>query len=389
MVDSIAANYQIILRDQTGEKVALFDNWGSLDYGLSVNGIDYYNLTFMDTEDPRFDMFELDSQVEILRTVPGCGLDWYLELEAFHRKPQRKTNKSGVKVFTSHGVGYNDLLARTCIAYKAGTVYADKSGPADNVMKAYVLENCGYQAAGSVRRFDLNEDPLLTNWVQVPGILPGFSVQGNSGDGDTWSGSRAFENLMDVLRDLADFSNIDFKVVGTGEAEFEFRTYVDQYGLDRTEGNPDGNDAVIFDVLYGNVQDAEYTIDRTSESNVVLILGKGEASTRYVVPRSFATKNDSPWNRREISRPATSQEFLAQMQDYGDEILEGTAAKTTYKFNPLQQPSGLYGLHYAIGDMVTVQYGSLKQSKKIVGIKVKVKDEEQITLEFADVSSLI
>ena len=288
MVDSIAAVYHVILKDHSGERIALFDDWKSLEFKHTLNGLGSYSLIFPDTGDLRFELFEVDSQIEIYRQVIGVGLSWYCEFEGFHRKPEYKTVKSGEKIFGSYGVDYIDLLSRTSIAYKAGTIHADKSDHADDVMKAYVFENCGTFATGANRRFDLNEDPAIEEWVEVLGVLPGFSVADNTGDGINWEGSRAYENLLEVLIDISNFAEIDFNVIGVDPAKFEFRTYPDQYGLDKTEGNTDGNPVVIFDVEYGNVQDAKYQEDHLNESNVVLVLGKGEGATRYVVPRSDA-----------------------------------------------------------------------------------------------------
>ena len=100
MVDSIAARYYVRLLNQGGAQVALFDSFEGLEFGQVVDDIGYYNLTLVDNEDGRLDLFELDGQVEIYRSVPGVGLDWYDEFAGFHRRESRSTRQEGKKFTT-------------------------------------------------------------------------------------------------------------------------------------------------------------------------------------------------------------------------------------------------------------------------------------------------
>jgi hypothetical protein len=151
--------------------------------------------------------------------------------------------------------------------------------------------------------------------------------------------------------------------------------------------NGAGNEPVIFSVPYGNLQSLEYSLDRSTEGTVVFVLGSGEGSTRTVIVRENTSAiADSPWNRRELSVPGSGQEFEYQLQALGDETLEEMKLMETFIFAPLQQPSQLYGLHYFLGDKVTMRYGSIERNKRIVSVKVSVGGgKEMITMEFADI----
>lgn len=380
MVESIASRYYVRLLDQDGIQVALFDSFESLEFGHVVDDYGYYELTFKDNGDSRFELFELDGQVEIFRSVPGVSLDWYAEFEGFHRNEHRITGQSGDKFYISAGADYNELLFRRRIGYKGGTIRADKNDASETVMKEYVEENCGPSAT-------------VANGREIDGVFPGFVVQVDGGAGIDWSGSRAFDNLLDVLKDISNFSSIDFKVSGSGPAQFTFQTYEDQLGDDRTieglnEGlNGAGNVPVIFSVPYGNLQSLEYSLDRSTEGNVVFVLGAGEGSTRTIITRENSTaSDDSPWNSREISVPGSGQEFEYQLEDLGDESLEESRYVESFTFAPLQQPSRLYGLHYFLGDKVTMRYGDIERNKRIVGVKINVSEgRETITMDFADI----
>ncbi|KKM00560.1 hypothetical protein LCGC14_1803190 [marine sediment metagenome] len=390
MADNIAARYYVRLKDQSGEQVALFDNWLSLEYTKTINDLYGYTLKFVDDGDARFDLFEIDGQIEVYRSIPGT-LDWYLEFEGFHRGVRREISSGGVETFISDGVGYNDFLARTIIAYKAGSVRADKNGAAESAMKEYVSENCtgiGDQTVVGRLNYDSDDAVFLYN-----AALPGLSIDTDTGAGITWSGSRAYENLLDVLKDIATLASIDFLIEGTGPATFIFKTFIDQIGSDRTEDGLDastglngaGNVPVTFSVAIGNVQNIQYELDRLTEANAIVVTGKGDVSTRDTETRRNTTAIAvSPWNRREISRSAPTQDFDFQLQDFGDEVLEEAGAKESFTFLPLQQPKSLYGVHYFFGDKVTVVYGSIKRNRRITGIGVRVagnRDTLALTLD--------
>jgi len=62
-------------------------------------------------------------------------------------------------------------------------------------------------------------------------------------------------------------------------------------------------------------------------------------------------------------------------------------AKLDFSFQPLQQESALYGVHYFLGDRVTVKYGELKVNRKIVGVNITVNESngETISLDLSEI----
>jgi hypothetical protein len=354
--------------------VAVFDKFDSLEFSHRVNDIGYFALTMTDTgNDDRLNLFELDGQVEVWRSIPGLGVEPYIEFQGFHRALDIVTNTDGVTKVTSTGPDFNDLLGRRIVAYKEGTIRADKDAPAETAMKEYVEENCGITA-----------DSTVVGRLIVGGF-PNFSVEVTSGGGPQWKGSRAFENVLDVLKDIAWQTQIDFAVIPAGKAEFAFRTYLDQFGSDRSVDSED-NQPVIFSIEFGYASAISYSYDRTDEANAVLVLGAGEKSLQETVTRyNDVHMAHSPWNQIEISRPGTAQEFTYQLEQLGDEILEDMKALEVIEFTPLQQGSQMYGLHYFLGDRVTARYRGLETIKRIIGIDIVVEETgERITLEVED-----
>lgn len=387
---SIASRVYVRLKDQNGVQVALFEDFEYLEINEKLNDVGSYALRFVGEDDVRYGLFELDGQLEFYRRVlgqTGIRAQWKQEWQAFHRKARRVTNPDGSRSFESTGVGYNDLLARSVVAYKEGTIRADKNAPAETVMKEYVDENCGPTADATV----------VGRLYQ--GGFPNFSVEVDGGNGIVWAGGRAYENVLDVLKEIADLSNIDFAVTPSGDATFEFRTYVNQLGSDRTNVglnpsnglNAAGNAPVVFAVDFGTVQSIEYELDRLSEANVAIVMGKGEGSTRTTVTRvNYTNLDDSPWNRREVARSSTSYDEdyeTYSLNTFGDEILEEMKPKEVFVFKPIQTETLVYGLDYFLGDRVTALYRGIERNKKIVGVKVVFSSGvgESVELEFEDV----
>jgi hypothetical protein len=393
---STLGQYYVTLKDHTGTQVAVFDTWEKLEYTNEVNGIGSYQLV-LDGNDERVEYFDVDYQVEIWRKVPGMRLDWYLDFEGLHRKQERSISKDGVSLYTSSGAGYNDLLARTVIAFKEGTIRAEKNDASETVMKEFVTENCTALADDFSVVGRLNYDEHYndeTGAIVYYAALPGFSVEGDTGGGINWEGERAYENLLSTLQDVAVTSGIDFSVVGNGPALFQFRTYLDGIGRDMRNAevnsssglNAYGNRPVLFSVPYGTVEQITYTSDRMSESNAVMVLGEGELSLRevYTVANVMA-QAASPWNRREVTRPGSNQDTIEQNNQLGREVLKDNAVKELMNFDPLQTRSHCYGVHYKIGDIVTASFGPLEMHKKLTKITVTMQGvSERIAITFTD-----
>lgn len=364
----IAPRYFVRIKDHSGTTVAYFDNPLSLSYSKIIGQVYSYSFSIPDY-DVNINNFRVDYQVEIYRSIQGVGLDFYLDFEGFHRKLERNMAEDGTKVLTSSGVGYNDLLARTVIGFNGGTIRADKGQFGETAMKQFVEENCGPTATGpgtSVGRF-------------YNGVLPGFTVDTDLSQGGIWTGSVPYENLLDVLNGIRNTTGIDFAVVGNGKAQFLFKTYYPQMGSNRSNLDIDsatglniyGNIPVIFSINHENVSSITYTRDHTQEINVIYMLGQGDLSTRDVyVYSNPAGAAMSPWNRTEVSRPATTQEYEYQIGEAGHSILEENRYKETFTFQPMKTTSCLYGVHYFLGDIVTVRHVDVEKNLHIIGIKV-------------------
>jgi len=380
----MAARYKIHLKDQSGDLVAIFDDFTSLSVSHRINSVDTCNFA-IDDDDPRIPLFELDGQIEVYRSYPAFDVDWYLEFEGFHRTYNRQTFENGNRYYSSYARGYNDLLDRRIVAYFAGSIYASKSGVGETVMKEYVDENCGPSATDPPRISD--------------GVMAGLTIEVDGAAGDSWEGAKAYINILAACQDIANKTGVDFKVRGNGDAAFIFRTYDGQLGDDRsvvgldssTGLNGVGNPPVIFTVNRGNMGEPVYSLKRMAEGNFCFVLGEGVESERDIVERSDTdAMDDSPWNRREFSRDARNRSTTSGYESAGDAALEENQAEETFSFKPIQIESTLYGRDYFFGDIITGRYGDIERNKKLIGMDLNVNDQaeddpERITVTLGDV----
>lgn len=379
------ATYQIKVRDHTGANVALFVGGGrergglqSLSYRRRVR-TPGGSLIRIDGLDERIDEFLMttadnapDYVFEFWRRDLLGGLDWYKDFVVFHRSDEIGQNEEGVETYSARGSGFNVLLQSETIRADVGSTEAYKSGPAETVAKEYVDEQIGPGAVAAQQR-------------------QGLTVQVDGGTGANWAGSRANKNLYDVLREIAEFQTADFMIRPTSDANdaitMQFRWYPDQFGLDRTEGNTDGNVPMIFSPDLGNMTNATYRYSRLDEVNVVYVLGQGSGSLRTVVTRTSGTESDSPWNRYAVSRDARRTVDATELNQKGDAVLDKQRAKRIITFDAQQTPASRYGRDWDLGDLVTVKMRGMEWTQKIVGVFVTLdaSGNETIKPELQDV----
>lgn len=378
----MAPRYQIRLKNLAGLQVALLTDWYRLEFTRKVNGVGGCTLE-IDGNISVVDEFVLDGQIEIWRSDLAASpvIALYLEYEGFHRTEVRRTSEEGRATYSSVGLEYDNLLDRRAILYPSGSAQVGKAAFGETVMKEYVNENAGPGATSPPRLID-------------SGVLTGLTIQADGAAGLVWTGSRAYRNLLDVLVEIARDSGVDFGIVGTGPATFEFQAKASPWGADRTTVglnpatglNGAGNPPVIFSLPQGNMQAPSYSKDRRDEVNSVIVLGQGQEADRVLAERTDAAAiAESTWNRIEGTRQGNTEDTVAGLQSIGDEVLEALQAKEVFAFAGLQIPATLYGRDYFLGDLVTARYNTIEQNKKIVGVKITVQaGVENIVLELTD-----
>ena len=356
---------------------AIITTWRSLRYNLRLNDVGDYQLE-IDGELALVDLFVLDGQIEIRRRDIDAdpAIDWYTDFAGFHRTEARRHTDLGASIYTSSGADYKHLLARRAILYRDTSAGAGKSGPGETVMKAYVDENAGPSAVAPPRVFD--------------GVFPSFTIQPDGAAGANWEGNKPYRPLLATLREIADATGVDFDVVATAAATFQFQAQAEPLGLDRTTVgrnpltglNAAGNAPLVFSLDYDNMGRPSYALHRLQEITAAIVLGQGGEGHRVLVERTSAAVADSPWNRIEAVKNANQDEDTAALDARGDAFLEELQARESFGFDALQVPSTLYGREYFLGDRVTARYQTIERNYQIVGVGVRVMEgHEDISIE--------
>lgn len=363
--------YQVKVFDpNTGVQTALLDYWTTLYIERPVNNFGTHQLT-IDLDDSRVPYFVPDAIVEVWRKDDIGIHEWYREYVGLHITPQYEITETGRKLFTSYGRTLEDLLHRRTVRYFSGTPYATKTGMGETVMKAFVAENAATLATSP---------PRITD-----GTTTGLTVAADTALGLTWTGSRAWKNLLELLQDIAEATSVDFAIarVGNQPPAYQFQTYYPQLGTDRRA-------SVLFEVELGNMARPTYISSHTEEANDILVLGQGQEDDRTVYNTSdLVAIATSPINRREVNTDARQEDDTAGLAASADAALQEHKAQETFNFQVLQTPSALYGLHYFLGDVVAARFTTvnLAVTKKITRVTIRVAEgKEDIGIELGEIN---
>ncbi len=376
------AKYQIRLKDTSGQVTDIFDSWLRLTYVKQINKPGYFSL-FFKGEDSRYDSFILDAQIEVWRKDDTFNLDWYLDFEGLARSTVRQMTSTGIRMFTVYGRGYGDFLNRRYILYNPATDFVNKNDVGETVMKEYVNENLGSIAT-------------VANGRLIEGAMTGFSVAPDSALGTVWRGAKVYKNLLGTLQEVAEESGLDFDVVGTGPGTFEFRTHLNQLGVDRSVNglvaatglNGAGNAPVIFTVNRNNMSIPIFTVRRTKEINRLFMLGAGRGTDRTRVLVTNGDDIDSPWNAIEGTRQSSNLKTIAALQDFGALKIQELGQQEAFTWDVIQVPSTVYGRDYFFGDLVTGRFDDIERSKKISQVEIGVSADSRdfIRVEMSDIA---
>lgn len=377
----MAVRYHAIIRDASGQSVATITNWRDLRFSHVINGLGAFALE-LNAGSYDADLFELDGKLEVYRSNLALGIPKYLEFEGLIRAFERRFTSDGHDTFQIEGRGPNDFLERRIVAYNAGSAGAEKTGVAESVMKEYVDENAGPGAT-------------VLNGRLAAGVTTGLSIETDGAAGSSWTGARAYRNLLEVMQEIGAATEFDFDIVGIGDGLYEFRTYEGQRGSDRTTAGLDhttglnaaGNIPVIFSLGFGNMRLPVYRDSRLNESNRIFLLGEGaEAEREIYVANDALAQADSPVNLRETSRDARN-EVTAGLTSKGAEALAEYKRRQSLSLTFRSTLATQYGRDFFKGDLVTCQYKEIQMDKKITSVTIQAKTPkaETIELEFADI----
>lgn len=274
-------------------------------------------------------------------------------------------------VWVLSGYDLNSLLNRRIVAYAAASAQAQKTGAADNLIKAIVRENLGSSA---IAARDLSAS--------------GFTVQADVSLGTSLSKGFSWRNLLLVLQEIADASHsteatsVYFGIVPLNLGwDCEFRTNIQQWGNDhRFQTGTQG--AVIFSLELGNISDASRQREYRNELNYAYAGGQGEESARIIQEASDTVRiGSSPFNRREIFVDARGLADTASVLAEAQAAVRSGRPRNFFSGNITNIGQYIYGRDYFHGDYVSAFYlGELIDCRiETVQVRISGGGDEQVS----------
>jgi hypothetical protein len=244
------ADYRIHLLRDDFTKLAAFTEFVSIHTVQTVNAVGAFEIVFPESFDSKW--LKVDRIIEIYRSTPD--VPEYRHFSGLLRKWYWEKGETVTLV----GSDWMELLKRRVVAYPRDSGQADKTGLADDVVKAYVRENLSAEA-GQDRSLDAY----------------GFSVQADTGMGSSVTTSHAWANLLQAIQDICDDATdlseqTFFWIEHTGKNGLQFRTNVGYQRKDHTSLGA----ALFTSADLGNLSDPKVTYDYSDEINYVYATGR-------------------------------------------------------------------------------------------------------------------
>lgn len=356
--------HEVWLCDQYGRRLTIVDNLNDFEIIRVINEISYCYVTLPGNFHATYQtLIGVDYMIEFWRS-PAQGA-MQLESVFFMRDITYEEDFKGNDVIVLAGPDANDLLARRIVAYAAGSSQSKKTDNADDMIKEIVKENLGSSAASARDLTDLN-----------------FTIAGDISAAPSITKSFSWRTLLRVLKDIAGVSaekgtNLYFdvvpKVISSSEIGFEFQTFTDQRGQDRTY---DSNNPVVFSKEWGNLADPMLRYDYTKEANYIYGGGQGEGSDRVIEEVSDdARVGASVWNRREKFADARNESSTDGVVNKAEEVLQENRPLKRFTGKLLDTPQARYGVDWFFGDKVEISYRGIQFQGIAKALKIKLDKE--------------
>lgn len=354
--------YSIIISNAAGTRQFIITDFLSLQYRRVVNDSGLLSFSVTDEHPMALTVVERDWQIEVIRSRASDknisnAIAAYTDFGGFLRDEERITDGEGKTTVTYYAVGWNDLLRRSIVAYKAG-IFGRTSFPSDfasfqaeTIMKTIVT----YNATTSGTTAD-GRDRNVPTWGSY------VTVQTDGAGGNTLDVFLNRTNLLETLQQIADIGGGDFDMVKTAARSWQFRWYAGQLGTNRAS-------SVVFALQYGNMLNPQLRYRRIEERTVAIVAGQEVAGVRSVETVT-GTNYNAATNSYEVYVDGSDITTTSGLQDRGDARLYELRAREELNFDVIQTPGSLYGLHYFLGDRVTGYFQGVSAVKKIEAVSI-------------------
>lgn len=157
--------------------------------------------------------------------------------------------------------------------------------------------------------------------------------------------AQRMEPLLDVGRAMAETGgNFGFRTRQTSANNILFETYQPE----------DKSGTVKFGFGLGNMAYSSYEVSAPTATTVA-VGGQGTTGADAFMAERNNTGEETSWGRFEKLVPRAGNLVVQELHDEGDKALAEGAATTRLASNVLDIPDQRFGVHYTVGDLVTVE----------------------------------
>jgi hypothetical protein len=251
------------------------------------------------------------------------------------------------------------LLGRRIVAYDGANNSSDRNPlPSDTAMVRTVVDNFGSAAASHNTAPAYTTDPIRSTiatggWLAIPAAAGTVVNQ--------WEGDIENSNVLEVLQRIAEYSfsqnePLFFDVIQTGPyGQFQFQTYLNQRGTDRTTATGGAN-AITISPENNTIGEYELRFSCKDYINRVYAAGQGSGNTR-----PYETVDKATLAADLVTDPfALREEFLSVNSDNATDIRKDGEAELAAKALAVQLSGTLtdtsafqFGRDYNFGDRFT------------------------------------
>jgi len=262
-----------------------------------------------------------------------------------------------VKGYTLSGL----LKRRVCVppvnssdAYGYDRIVAD----AESVMRHYVQNNV-VSPQSAARRME---------------CIVMESENGRRGKKDVpWSAR--FEQLDELLAAIGAYCDAGYTIVPDMTSRKLVFTYLP--GRDRTGAQ--GSMRVTFGMHMGNVGGTVETLSAQQEKNAAIVGGAGEDENRLIL--AICPGAEAGMQRREVFVDAGSVSDPQEIAHEGERRLSQHASIHSIRADVLETPSCRYGVHWDLGDLVTVTTPDVQMTARITQVQESHEAGKPVRLE--------
>jgi len=338
------SEYMLRITDPSGVDIGDLStrSFISLVYTRKLNSIGALTLKFPYSQ-KLFRMFKAETIIGVYRKLPGVGYTIDGNTRWFVRKINDNREANGARYLEVEAYDAMTLLERRYIAYNLGNEYTTKVDYADDMAKVIMNENFGALA--------LEPERNISDYLEVDKELSLASAIYKEFQRET---------LLSSLQSLADASDengtpLYFDIIYVPETKtFIFKTYVYQRGIDLTTDNY-GLKSVILGEERNNLSGVTAEYDYSNEANYVYVGGSGVGDIAAIASVYNAQRIAiSPFGRIETYKSGVSTASADELYDEARAELIDKTPKVTIEGKVRDIEGTKYGIHYYLGDRVTV-----------------------------------